>query len=581
MTRDHTGRVEVHKNPDSLVNAMLEVGGVWWGHNSGKYDGLLVLEILRRRGIGQSISLSGSRITRAMGGGITVRDSYALVPMGLEALAEMGKTVCAKPWFDCHCGYDCGGYCSIYKGMPQYMIDRLTEVCVQDTETTMLGLLAVQEFADEHDLDLTGTIGGSSWATLRRVMDLPDCPFSGADWSLIRSAYYGGRTTIFRPIVHEAGSHWDISSAYPAALGNTYLPVGAHSQLGSHDALKAMARDEPGIYACTVTVPDCQIPPLPWGWGSGISFPYGTVHGCWTLAELRYADSCGCKIDSVQWAITWEGEERVFGRWVQDIFDLRVSLGKKTAWGKWLRLFPNSFVGKLAERPDKRFLRMHPPLKDIVGCDFRSPCSVSRCVCGAWEQLDRWGEMWSVPFYRLSDSGHIHWAAYILSNSRAAHHAEMVRHGRDAVYCDTDSLWTTRREPPDDAGDGLGEWDLKCRFLEWEGPAPKSYAYTDGETGEYVVRSSGADVRPRDWMSGTVVQDRGVMSVLDAARASKGLFTRAHRQWTVPRHGAWYGDRRMSATTGMTVPVTCDELRERLHERQQERIRREDSKPCE
>lgn len=573
MTKD--GQSTVHYSPEDMVDEMLNCGGVWWSHNGGKYDTLQVLEILRRWGIGQSISLAQSRVTRTMGSGLTIRDSYALVPMGLEAMAQMGKVLTPKLWFDCECELDCGGYCAIRRNMSYYLRLRLEEYCTEDCRALLAGLTALQEFADDHDYDLLGTIGGSSWATARRTLGLPTADFSPSQWQRLRTGYYGGRCSVFRPVVRESVGHWDISSAYPAALANAELPVGEPTEHGSRSAGKALADGRPGIYSATVLVPDCHIPPLAWGWGNGLGFPVGMVSGAWTATDIQYAEYVGCKVHSVQWAMTWNKSERVFGDWVGRIYQLRHRLGKDSVWGKWLRDFPNSLCGKMAERPEKRFLRLNPPASDIVYCPAQRPCTLTSCsgVCGSWEQVDQWGEMWAVPFYRQSDAGHVHWAAYITAASRAKHHSGMAGHGKDAVYCDTDSLWSTGTDSPEPSGDGLGEWTLKCRAAEWEGVAPKAYAYTDEKTGERVIRSSGATMTAADWTAGNAIQDRGVLSVTEAARSGHGLFTRAGKKWTLPRHGEWYGDRRLSSD-GTTRPATVAELRTRLNERTRERRER-------
>jgi hypothetical protein len=563
--------VEVHHSPQSMVDTMLEHGGVWWGHNSGKYDGLQALEILRQGGLSQSVNLSGSRVTRSMGQGLTIRDSYGLVPMGLESLTRMAGRMVPRLWFDCHCGRDCGGYCSITRRMPPYMLARLVEYCIQDCEGVLYGLRALQEFADEHDYDLLGTIGGSAWATAKRVLDLLDAD-SGKNWPRIRDGYYGGRCSVFRPMVSVSGSHWDIGSAYPSALAGNWLPTGSPTERGSRSASTHLSAGTSGIYSCTMHVPGQQIPPIPWRWGNGISFPVGVVSGSWPLTEIEYAISVGCKVQAVHWAITWPRTENLFGDWIRGIYDVRSSVGRDSPFGQWLRLFPNSLGGKFAERPDKRFLRMNPPIADIIACPAKSPCTLTSCsgVCGAWEQVDKWGQMWSVPFYKPSPSGHIHWAAYMTAALRIQHHRELAIHGESAVYCDTDSLWTTNELYPADTGPGLGQWSRKCGFLEFEARAPKCYAYTDAATGEFAVCSAGAPMHPREWTTGESIQDRGVLSILDAAKLGSGLFHRAYRRWTLPVADRWYGDRIIDSG-GMTRAVTTDELRIRLNERERER----------
>lgn len=569
MTAD--GDVEVHESAESMVGYLRFMGGTWWGHNAGRYDSLQVLDILCSQGVTQSISLSGSRVSRAMGGGLVLRDSYGLVPMGLECLAEMGGVITPKLWLPCTCSEDCGGYCRLRKRMPYYMMERLKEYCIQDCQAALLGLAALDVFAAENDYDLTGTIGGSAWATVQRLLCIPDADFSASQWRRIRSAYYGGRCSVLRPVVNERGSHWDMNSAYPSALASISLPMGLVSEHGSRSALAKLATDTPGIYSCTMHVPDSHVPPLAYGWGTGIAFPVGTVSGAWTLPDIRYAESCGVEVRAVEWAMTWESEAPLFRDFVGDVYRARSRVGKDSAYGKWLRLFPNALCGKFAERPDKRLLRMNPDLSEVKLCDATAPCTLQSCCCDSWEQLDKWGRMWSVPFYRMSDCSHIHWAAYITATARASHHAAMD--ADDSVaYVDTDSLWTTRETPPLGVGSDLGEFSRKGGFLELEAPAPKCYAYTDEKTGEYVVCSSGMSIDARDWDAGRAIQSRGVMSIIDAARSNRGLFTRAHRRWTLPRHGDWYGDR-INSGNGTTRAVTVSQLRTRLNERSSERRR--------
>lgn len=577
VTLTADGDCRVWHDPESMFGYLYGLGGSWWGHNAGKYDILQALDVLCKEGEGQSIAYSNGRVTRTMGGGLVMRDSYSLIPMGLEDVAVMGGVQIPKLWFDCTCSHDCGGYCRLAKRMPYYMKERVIEYCIQDCQALLAGMSSLCEFAAEHDYDLCGTIGGSAWATVRRTLGIADSDIPAAQWRALRSGYFGGRCSVFRPRVNGPGGHYDIGSAYPHSLANVWLPVGVASEMGSGNALAALSRDRPGMYACTVIVPDCKVPPLPWVWGEGLAFPVGEVSGVWTLLDLQEAVRLGCTIQSVHWGIVWDAEERVFGQWVKDIYKVRSHYGKKHPFGKWTRWFPNSLCGKFAERPDKRMLRMNPETRDIVYCDGKSPCTLTTCVCGSWVQEDKWGHIWSVPFWRMSDSSHVHWAACITAASRIQHAGQLRAHGDDAVYCDTDSLWTTGESPPEPAGDGLGEWSRKCGFLDFESPAPKAYAYTDDKTGEYIISYAGALLSVAEWTKGEASQDRGVLSILDAARAGGGLFKRAHRTWTLPRHGEWYGDRRLRASSGMTVPATCTELRIRLYERDRKRRDARDS----
>jgi len=564
VTRSVTHGVEVHWSMREAVQRMLKLGGTWWSHNGGKYDTLAALEELRRLGVSMSISLSGSSVSRAQGGGLQLCDSYQVIPLGLERAAELAGRTCTPLGWPCSCGASCGGYCGITARMDATRRSQLAEYCVEDTGVALDALFALRDFAELHDFDLRGTIGGSAWATAQRWLGLPDADMSPAAWRRCRTGYYGGRVSVMRPVA-DHGRHWDISSAYPAALATTPLPVGAMSEYGSREAARMMRASRPGIYACTVHVPEMHTPPLPWVTRSGTAYPVGGVSGVWALPEIAAAEARGCRVTSVEWCVVWEREELVFGDLMRSWTDVRFSVGKKTAWGAWMRLFPNSITGKLAEQPNRRFVRLHPPLSEIRMCPFKSPCTTAKCVCDAYQQVDNWGEMWSVPYFRQGASSHIHWAAYTTAATRGALLSGLETQGMDAVYCDTDSIWTTSRHHPDPVGDALGEWALKGGWADWRCASPKSYAFVDASTGELTVRAAGARLHAREWLEGEATQDRGALTFLDAAKRSRGLFAPKRHRWTVPSGGAttgWYGDRMLDTHTGVTHPASCKELHE-------------------
>jgi hypothetical protein len=568
VTHHRTEGTAVHATVALATERMLSLGGYWWSHNGGAYDTLAALEVLRDWGVAMQISLSGAKVSRAQGAGLTLCDSYSLIPLGLEVASEIAGVPAPALNWPCDCGQHCGGYCAIRVGMSESMLAQLAEYCICDTVVLMDTLDALCAFAERQDFDLRGTIGGSAWATARRVLGIPDSDMPASTWKRIRSAYYGGRVSVFRPRVIGGGRHWDISSSYPAALSVASLPVGEPMEYGGRNARQYLTARRPGVYACTVSVPESPAPPLPWTWRHGTSYPVGKVSGAWTLPELDLAESRGCVVDDVSWCVIWPGEERVFGELMRAWTDTRFRCGKETALGKWMRLFPNSLPGKFAERPDRRFVKLHPELSAIRTCRAVAPCTRKLCsgACEAWGQIDTWGEMWSVPYYRPATSGHVHWGAYTTAIARAALLGGIESQGGGVVYCDTDSLWTTSHRKPNPTGGGLGDWTLKHTWGDWRCAAPKSYSFVDGRTGELTVRSAGARLHAREWLEGEASQDRGVNSFIDAARESRGLFRAKRHVWTLPRFGmdtGWYGDRLLDADTGCTYPATCETLRKR------------------
>jgi hypothetical protein len=570
VTRHRTDGVEVHRTMRAAVERMLKLGGTWWSHNGGTYDSIAAIEELRQLGVTMSISLSGSRISRAVGGGLTLCDSYAVIPLGLDAAAGIAGVAPPVLGWTCECGSNCGGYCSIRVSMDETRRAQLAEYCVADTGVLLDVLDALDTYTARHDLDLRGTIGGSAWATARRVLGLPDADFAAATWKRIRSGYHGGRVSVFRPHA-KVGRHWDLSAAYPAALAKTRLPVGECTEYGAASARRCLGNRRPGIYACTVRIPPCHVPPMPWTWRGGTAYPVGDVSGVWTLPELDAAILRDCVILDVQWCVVWSEESLVFGTLMRDWTDLRFAAGKSSALGAWLRLYPNSITGKLAEQPNRRFVRLHPDLASIKMCLGVAPCTRDRCTqaCDSWRQLDQWGEMWTVPYYRQSSSAYIQWAAYTTAVTRVAWLDGAESQGDGLVYGDTDSLWTTSRHRPYPDGDGLGEWSLKHTWADWECAAPKSYAFVDGHTGELTVRSAGARLRVSEWQEGSAAQDRGVVTLVEAAQSMtdrRGLFRSKHHTWSRPTGGTttgWYGDRLLDPDTQTTQAMTCEQLYQR------------------
>lgn len=419
-------------------------------------------------------------------------------------------------------------------------------------------------------LVLRGTLGGTAWATARERLELPNCDLPSAAWRRVREGYYGGRVVIARPIARGPGTHWDMNSAYPFALASTAVPCGAWSVYTRRDAQRCFDRNRPGIYACEVTSPESFLPPLPCRVGGRLAYPTGTFRGVWTLLELRAAMERGATIDKVAWCHVWETEAILFDDLIREWFKARSEAGKYSPLGQWLRLLPNSITGKLAEGPERSSARMFP--KEIKWCEGRHPCSKRACVgaCGAYEQLDKWGQVWGVPFYRPAPSAHVQWAAYLTAATRERWLTGAESQGHDLVYGDTDSLWTTGRGAPQPSGAKLGDWEYKGAWSDFECTAPRQYRYTDG--GTPVVKSTGATLTNEDWVRGTATIERGVLSFAEAAarlddtrKNPPSLFQRKELRYSISTRGketGWYGDRVLDYDSNLTLPMPYGAIRE-------------------
>lgn len=551
------GKSTVHRSVQSFVDFLLShPKSTWWGHASGSYDTLCIAEELRRRSIPCSIDLAGSRISRLRGGGITVRDSWPLVPLPMSVAARIAGEHAPQMGLPCRCSQSCGGYCSIRPADTRRVV---ADKCTADARVLYRLLDTLRsEVAPALGLVLRGTLGGTAWATARERLALPNCDLPPAAWRRIRESYYGGRVVIARPHASGPGTHWDINSAYPASLAKTALPCGAWSAYAKADARRCFDRQRPGVYACEVTVPEIYLPPLPARVGGRLAYPIGTFRGVWTLHELRTAQHRGTTIDKIAWCHAWEAEEILFDGIINEWFRARSDAGKYSPLGQWLRLLPNSITGKLAEGPERQSAKMFP--ESVKWCEGKHPCNRRVCVgaCGSYVQLDIWGQVWGVPFYRPSPSAHIQWAAYLTAATRERWLIGAESQGMDLVYGDTDSLWTTGRTAPQPTGARLGEWEYKGSWRDFECTAPRQYRYTDDKSTTPVVKSTGATLTNADWLRGTATVDRGVLSFTEAAATGKGLFQRKELRYSIATRGketGWYGDRVLDPEERITLPM--------------------------
>lgn len=564
-TAPHDSRL--HRSLAELVDYLLTVGGTWWAHCGGTYDFLAVLDECERRGLEIVTSPpSGSRISRFQCGRLICCDSYCLAPLALDVAAPIAGLVAPELDLPCRCGRGCAGYCRIGEPAVQGRVD---DYCRADARTLLLVLRALQAHADDEGYTLRGTIGGTAWATAQRALDLPKAEFPATVWRRLRSAYVGGRVTVFRPEADGPGAHVDIASAYPAALAVTAVPTGAPRGYGARDAALCLGRSRPGVYSVTIRIPPSHVPPLPWRHEGVLAYPHGMITGAWPLPELEAALARGCAIVKVHWAVVWPTSEVLFGDLMRAWFATRTRVGKESPLGQWQGLLGRALTGKLAESPERRTLRLNP--REITICVGERPCARERCsgACGAWQQIDVWGRIWSAPFYRLGDSAHLHWAAYLTAATRVQWLEGAEACSTDAVYGDTDSIWTQGRALPAPIGHALGSWAYKHGWRDWYCTGPKSYRYTD-DAGAAHVRVAGAHLTDEEFRLGAAERDQGVMPFLSAAAASRGLFRRKFDRWTLPGRELrdsdgqrWYGDRVLDTATGITLPVTDGEIREK------------------
>lgn len=446
----------------SFIDTLFAKPGIEWrAHNGGKFDFLLVLEHAQRRGYRIKATMRGASVLKAEvynenGQKVTFVDTYALAPVSLAKFsAAAGKAQKGE--------YD---YEKILPGM-----DPMSPDGAALKEYLALDLLALRD-ADEAwrqvirevgGVEPSLTIGGTAWKSASRYADKCgediSVPTSIHDYQNARAGYFGGRVEVYRQFVPEAFT-CDRNSSYPAALVNQPVPVG-HRKWG-----RTLEGD--GTVWATVHVPECLVPPLPLRIGNRLAFPVGRFDGVWTLLELRNAiANHGVRVIRVNRSRTAERTTDALAGWCQRVWNARE---ERKPWNGLLKLLANSLTGKLAQSPERTGLG-YAHVSDVpAGAKQLTPA-------------DSHGNVWfSDAKVQVSPCARPEWSAYLTSEARIELLAELSSVGDSAVYCDTDSVFSTK--PIDrNKGLGLGQWKDEGEIRNWASYGPKFYRYdrTDGK----------------------------------------------------------------------------------------------------
>lgn len=171
-----------------------------------------------------------------------------------------------------------------------------------------------------------------------------------------KASYYGGWFEIFSSgLIPGVSWNYDINNAYPYAIKN--LPCMAHegkTGSGKPTGNTKLPRMEEGKYVlcyATVTGGSNRIGPLPYRRKSGNILRPRITRGWYWLDEIQASVRAGLvetyRVHEWQWFKPCQCS-KPFAE-IQDLYDLRLRLGKNTSQGKAIKLTNNSGYGKFAQ----------------------------------------------------------------------------------------------------------------------------------------------------------------------------------------------------------------------------------------
>lgn len=163
-------------------------------------------------------------------------------------------------------------------------------------------------------------------------------------------AYYGGRAEIscngpiLRP-VHE----YDITSAYPRHARD--LPCLQHGRWGKTRVERVASSAAIAIVCGEIDRAKADWGPLPIRLKNGtIVYPRGGASGCWYWAEWQQARRFDGRLKFDHAYVYFTDCDCKPFAFLQQVYDRRAEVGKKTGEGRILKLGMNSVYGKLAQR---------------------------------------------------------------------------------------------------------------------------------------------------------------------------------------------------------------------------------------
>jgi len=298
---------------------------------------------------------------------------------------------------------------------------------------------------------------------------------------LARKAYYGGRSETFKlgllPQVHMA----DISSAYPAAMAETPMPVPSTLIYRECSGIKSLPEYGEGVAEVTVIVPPMYVPPLPHTKRGERLYPIGRIRGTWTLLDLRYAVSIGCEVTAVHQILYSTELCYPFSQFVDTLWILRKEYERQNdARALVAKTLHNALYGRLGCREETE--------REIIG-DIPFPYDSAKDKPGT--SIVTEGEHFMrrrvTKFRFTGESVNVLWAAQITAAVRVKLHTQMLALVDALVYCGTDMVLSLKPIPG--LGDNLGQWGDEGIYEQALIVGP----------GEYAVQARKEDMSDEWW----------------------------------------------------------------------------------
>lgn len=306
-----------------------------------------------------------------------------------------------------------------------------------------------------------GSMGSQLWRStlvmpaILNGFRTPDGDTDALGAEVARQAYFGARKEAPFPFRHEGATYWDMTSAYPSALGASPVAMGMHEV--TVDRRHRFPSDVQGLALARVSTD----PPSPWSplpaRVSAHSYMFGHFRerlGAWTLRDLACARDRGDYVYVDRMWLPTQESAHIFGPgWLGLVREARELPGPLRWWAKRCL---NACWGTFAIDPDAA--------EKVEWTDDAGLTPSTVTPNDVTERSD-------TP---LGDT--LYLAAEVTARCRQRLWDDALSTGR-ALYVDTDGVILPHGVTPKREGSTLGEWTAREHMAKLEIRAPGVYRF--------------------------------------------------------------------------------------------------------
>lgn len=306
----------------------------------------------------------------------------------------------------------------------------------------------------------------------------------------LSKGYHGGRTEIFcRSTKNVISSptkeynYYDFNSLYPAVMLNEYpRPSSCHLTSDRRGKLNiSSVLNFEGISDVEVLHPLIDYGVLPLVVNNKLCFPVGKYRDVFTHLELRKLLSVGGSILKCYKTACYTKTFSPFKDWVNDLYALRLKYHYENnlIYKEIVKLLLNNLYGKFFQRHimNMEFISLKDRNdNDLKQDGFTFDYNVG---FGYRETPKESNQAFIIPVF----------AVYTTAYARLKLYDKLIE--LEGVYCDTDSILTTKEITPSTK---LGELKFEDRGREFMPIKPKTYSFRSVITGKLITKFKGLNL---------------------------------------------------------------------------------------